>query len=161
MEIAIAAPLLLVLILGVAQVGVIVYDQVTIDTAAREGARVGSEQPNNSQAYTSGAPVPSPYPTCTPGSSNPVCMAVTNSSGLLNGTALITTIQPDSAGASPATCSTMPAAVADGYVKVTVEYNAPVFVPLIGQLFQSSAGVRRIKAVVSARVEPCSLTQGQ
>lgn len=161
-EMAIAAPLLLVLILVVAQVGVIVYDQVTIDNAAREGARVGSEQPNHSLAYVAGVRVSPPFPSCPSASTNPVCVAVRNASKLLAGTAPTVTIEPDSAGASPATCSAMPSAVADGYVKVTVMYDAPVFVPLIGQFFQSSdsPGVRHVKSVVSARVEPCSLTQG-
>lgn len=167
-EAAIAAPLLLLLILGVAQVGIIVYDQVTIDTAAREGARVGSEQPNGSQAYSAGAAASSPYPTCPASgtSTNPVCNAVWNASGYLNGQSMGITIAPQSPGPAAvslsATCSSQwPTAVPDGYVNVTVSYNAPVFLPLVGQLFQSSSGVRLVKSVVSARVEPCTLTQGK
>jgi Flp pilus assembly protein TadG len=164
---AVAAPVLLALLMGIAQVGVIVYDQVTVDTAAREAARIGSEQPNGSQAYSNGAPVSSPYPTC-PSSgttTNPVCAAVWNDSGWLNGQSMNVGIQP-LPGAPGATlsqsCQTnWPNSVADGYVQVTVSYDSPIFVPLIGQIFQSSPGVRRVSAVVSARVEPCTLTQGR
>jgi Flp pilus assembly protein TadG len=162
-EMAIAAPLLLLLVVGVAQVGVIVYDQVTIDTAAREGARVGSEQPNSSQAYSSGTATSPPYATCpaSGSSTNPVCNAVWNASGLLTGHSMSVTIAPQQPGANPATCSSSPTAVADGYVQVTVSYQAPVFVPLLGQLFQTGPGVRQVTSVVTARVEPCTLTQGQ
>lgn len=159
---ALVAPLLLVLILGVAQVGVIVYDQVTVDTAAREGARIASEQPNGSQAYSGGVAAASPYPTCpsSGSSTNPVCNAVWNASGLLNGQSMTVGIAPQLPAGSPVPCAQWPLAAPDGYVKLTVSYDAPVFVPLIGQLFQSSPGVRRVTSVVNARVEPCSLTQG-
>src|SRR5437588_721139 len=46
-ETAIAAPLLVVLLLGGAQVGSIAYDQVSLDTAAREGARAGVAAPTS------------------------------------------------------------------------------------------------------------------
>jgi Flp pilus assembly protein TadG len=162
-ELAVVAPVLVVLLLGTAQVGVIVYDQVTVDTAAREGARVGSEQPNGSQAYVGGAPASQPYPVCpsTGTSSNPVCNAVWNASGLLNGRAMAVSVAPQPAGATPASCSGPSSWVADGYVQVNVAYDAPVFVPVIGQLFQTSPGTRRVTAVVTARVEPCTLTQGR
>jgi Flp pilus assembly protein TadG len=162
-ELAIAAPLLLSLLLGVAQVAVIVYDQVTVDTAAREGARVGSEQPNGSGAYSGGSPVAAPYPTCPSSgtSTNPVCNAVWNASGLLSGQSMAVSIAPQAASGYSPDCSSYPGAVTDGYVQVTVSYNAPIFVPLLGQLFQSSPGVRQVTAVVSARVEPCTLTQGR
>lgn len=167
-ELAIAAPLLLVLLLGVAQVGVIVYDQVTVDTAAREGARIASEQPNGSQAYAGGSAVASPYPTCpsSGSSSNPVCNAVWNASGWLNGHSMSITVAPQSvpaydSTALPAACASQwPSSVADGYVQVTVGYDSPIFVPLLGQIFQSSPGVRHVSAVVNTRVEPCTLTQG-
>jgi Flp pilus assembly protein TadG len=162
-ELAVVAPLLVTLVVGIAQVGVIMYDQVTIDTAAREGARVGSEQPNGSAAYSSGTAVSSPYPTCPSSgtSTNPVCNAVWNASGLLNGQSMQVTIAPESPGSTTsASCSQWPTAVTDGYVRVTVSYNAPVFLPLVGQFFQTSPGVRQVTSVVSARVDPCSLTQG-
>ena len=167
METAVAAPLLLVLILGVVQVGVIVYDQVTVDTAAREGARIASEKPNGSNAYVSGAAAAAPYPTCPSSgtSTNPVCNAVWTASGLLNGQSMAIAIAPQAAGPAAtglsATCqSQWPASVPDGYVQVTVQYNAPVFLPIVGQFFQTGPGVRQVTSAVSARVEPCTLTQG-
>jgi Flp pilus assembly protein TadG len=166
-ELALVSPLVLLLLLGAAQIGVIVYGQVTVDTAAREGARVGSEQPNNSQAYSNGSPVAAPYPTCPSSgtSTNPVCNAVWNGAGLLSGQSMSVTIAPQSVS-NPATedssCTTMsPPPVVDGYVQVTVTYDTPVFVPLIGQLFQTSPGHRRVSSTVLARVEPCTLTQGR
>jgi Flp pilus assembly protein TadG len=161
-ELAIAAPLVLVLIMGVAQVGVIVYDQVTVDTAAREGARIASEQPNGSQAYSGGAAVAPPYPTCPSSGSttNPVCNAVWNASGMLNGQSMAVTIQPQS-GSSYGDSSCATSGSASGDVEVTVRYNAPIFVPLVGQIFQSSPGVRQVTSSVTTRVEPCSLTQGR
>lgn len=167
-ELAVAAPLLLVLLLGIAQIGVILYDQVTVDTAAREGARIGSEQPNNSQAYANGTPAIPPYPTCPSSgtSTNPVCNAVWNASGLLNGHAMSISVAPQPAGPNalttllPTCASKWPNAVPDGYVQVTVGYDSPIFLPLLGQLFQTGGGVRHVTAVVNARVEPCTLTQG-
>jgi Flp pilus assembly protein TadG len=50
-ELALVAPILLVLIVGRAQIGSIVYEGVSVATAAQEGARVASEQPINSAAY--------------------------------------------------------------------------------------------------------------
>lgn len=88
-ETAIAAPVLVMLLLGGAQVGSIAYDQVSLDTAAREGARAGTASPNaavtsyvtNNQWY----PSQNPYP-CTGDdfTSNPICAGVKNSSGLLD-----------------------------------------------------------------------------
>ena len=160
-ELAVAAPLLLVLVLGVAQVGVIVYDQVTVDTAAREGARIASEQPNSSQAYVSGSAVSAPYPTCPSSgtSTNPVCNAVWNASGMLNGQSMQVTIAPQP-GSSYGDGGCTSTGSASGDVQVTVGYDAPVFVPLLGQIFQSSPGVRHVTSTVTLRVDPCTLTQG-
>jgi Flp pilus assembly protein TadG len=165
-ELALVAPLLALLLVGGAQVGAIVYAQVTIDTAAREGARVGSEQPNNSGAYSGGQPAATPVAcstTQTP--SNPVCQAVWNASGLLDGRSSFTvsvapqTFPPPTASYSPPACPN--GSAADGYVTVTVSYNAPVFVPLLDRLFSTSPGVHTVTATVRDRVEPCTLTNGQ
>ena len=44
-ELALVAPILLVLIVGGAQIGALVYGGISVATAAQEGARVASEQP--------------------------------------------------------------------------------------------------------------------
>jgi hypothetical protein len=96
-EIAIATPFLLVLLGGGAQLGTIAYGMVSVDTAAREGARVASENP-----HTALDTMPtSPY-TCTGNDANPVCVAVRKSSGLLSSGRLTITIT------SPATLSRIP-----------------------------------------------------
>lgn len=89
-ETALTAPILVMLLLGGAQVGQIAYDQVSLDTAAREGARAGVAAPN--AAITSSGS--NWYPgatshTCTTGDftqkpENPVCNAVLNSGGYLS-----------------------------------------------------------------------------
>jgi Flp pilus assembly protein TadG len=100
-ELALVAPILVAMLLGAAQVGSIAFGLVSIDTAAREGARAGAIAPNkslidystNTTWYTSSTtthqcntadfgPVPGGPPPGTPG--NPICEAVLNSSGTLN-----------------------------------------------------------------------------
>jgi hypothetical protein len=56
-EFALVLPVLAILLLGGAQVGALLYGQVTLDTAARDGARLASEQPNHSGAFSSGVPL--------------------------------------------------------------------------------------------------------
>jgi hypothetical protein len=83
---------------GAAQVGTIAYGLVTVDTAAREGARVASENPHTGLDPLSS----SPY-TCRANDANPVCVAVRNASGQLDYTRLTITIT------SPSTLSRAPA----------------------------------------------------
>jgi hypothetical protein len=92
---------------------------------------------------------------------NPVCRAVWNSSGLLNGrTSFTVGIYPQSS--SSLSSSSCPAgSVPDGYVTVTVSYNAPVFIPLLDRLLSTSTGVHKVTSTVSDRVEPCALTNGK
>jgi Flp pilus assembly protein TadG len=85
-EVALTAPFLLVLLAGGAQLGTIAYGMVSVDTAAREGARVASENP-----HTGLDPLSSSY-TCTANDANPVCAAVRKSSGQLDATKLTITI---------------------------------------------------------------------
>ena len=161
-ELALAAPVLVLLLAGGAQVGAIVYAQVTVDTAAREGARIGSELPNGSAAYSGGVPAGSPLvcsPVSTPG--NPVCKAVWNSSGRLNGQSFTITIQPQTSTSSSSSGSCPAGSVSDGYVQVAVSYDAPVFVPFLDRFFATSPGKHTVTATVSDRVEPCTLTNGQ
>lgn len=77
------------LLLGGAQVGSIAYDQVSLDTAAREGARAGAASPNTAvTSYVSNSfwyPGASTYPCQNADfTSNPICAGVMNSAGLLD-----------------------------------------------------------------------------
>jgi TadE-like protein len=95
-ELALVAPILVVMLLGAAQVGSIAFGLVSIDTAAREGARAGAVAPNCSleSGFTSGCTTGSlwyaaPGTTshqCNAGdfSANPICEAVLNSAGTLS-----------------------------------------------------------------------------
>ena len=160
-ELALISPVLVVLLVGMAQLGTIIYGLVTVDTAVREGARVASEQPNGSQAYTSGAPNGSPW-TCVAGSTlNPACNAARASAGMLDGNAFAITVQ--AAGPSTTPSSPCPAgSVPDGYVSVSVAYDVPVFVPFLDQLLSSPGKrVRTISSTVVDRVEPCTITVGR
>ena len=56
-EFALVLPVLAVLLMGGAQVGALLYGQITLDTAARDGARAASQQPNQSQAFSNGSPL--------------------------------------------------------------------------------------------------------
>jgi len=161
-ELAVAAPLLVLLLVGGAQVGAIVYAQVTVDTAAREGARVASEQPFHSGAYLSDGTPASPAVTCSPAltPNNPACKAVWSSSGMLSSTSLQVSVGSGTfISSSAASCP--PNTVGDGYVLVTVAYDAPVFVPLVDRFFSTGTGVHTVSTTVRERVEPCTLTSGQ
>ena len=87
-ETALAAPFVLLLLVGGAQVGAISFGQVTIDSAAREGARVATEHPEtafmSSQSHQTffSAAGPTTY-TCKGSSdTNPVCVTVYSAPGL-------------------------------------------------------------------------------
>lgn len=91
-------------------------------------------------AQPSPTPTPTPTPTATPGS------------GWQSG--------PLPTPAPAAACS---AQVSDtSFVQVTVSYNAPVFVPIVGKYFESSpgSGTRTVSATQRMQVEPCAVTQG-
>jgi Flp pilus assembly protein TadG len=91
-EMALVAPILIVMLMAGAQVGEIAYGEVSVDTAAREGARAGAFAPNPALA-SAGSPWYSGGNTshqCTTAdftagtTGNPVCIAVLNSRGLLD-----------------------------------------------------------------------------
>jgi Flp pilus assembly protein TadG len=85
-ESALLAPILLLLLVGGMQVAYLGYGAVSIDTAAREGARVAVEDAQTALSFTSGS-TPSSY-TCAADpstDSNPVCQAIANNAGLLKG----------------------------------------------------------------------------
>jgi hypothetical protein len=100
-EIALVAPLLVVMLVGAAQVGSLAFGLVSIDTAAREGARAGAIAPNTSAiTYVSGVPqtwytAGTPTHQCTvsdftaptttpPTSGNPICLAALDSRGTMS-----------------------------------------------------------------------------
>lgn len=118
-ETAIVAPVLVVLLLGGAQVGSVSYDQVSLDTAAREGARAGTAAPSAAVTsypsgtvwYTGGQ---STYPcqsgdfTSTGGAAvNPICAGVYTSAGLLDKTKF-------TSGAATVTITVVPPAGSPG-----------------------------------------------
>lgn len=117
-ETALIAPVLVLVLIGGAQVGSIAYDQVSLDTAAREGARAGVAAPNtavtsmvtNSYWYPSSSTYTCQAADFTGSPANPICDGVLSSSGLLdktqfsNGSATVTiTVVPQSGLASHAT----------------------------------------------------------
>jgi hypothetical protein len=96
-ELAVATPFLLLLLTGAAQVGTVAYGNVTVDTAAREGARMGSENP-----HTALDVLPSSPYTCSVADSNGVCAAARQASGALDPTSLIIVITaPDDVSKVP------------------------------------------------------------
>jgi Flp pilus assembly protein TadG len=83
-ELALIAPVLLILLMGSLQVAYLGYGAVTVDTAAREAGRIAAI---NLSALHSIAQNGSSY-TCAADpstDSNPICKAVSNNAGLLSG----------------------------------------------------------------------------
>jgi Flp pilus assembly protein TadG len=158
-ELALIGPLLLVLIVGGAQIGALVYGGISVATAAQEAARVASEQPIKSAAYmVSGASTAvGPGATC-PAAGNPVCAAVSQAKGLLS--SVNTTIAPGTAPGTGTGCP--PKSVGDGYITVTVAVNVPIFIPILNNVLASAPGgaYRTMSDTVTVRVEPCTLTNG-
>lgn len=109
-ELALLAPLLVLLLLGGAQVGEIAYSQVSLNSAAREGARAGVEAPNSALSFVT--TLGSPY-NCTaadfsdPPVGNPICIAVLNGRGYLDASAFTT--NPCTAGQACVTISVLSA----------------------------------------------------
>jgi TadE-like protein len=94
-ELALVAPILVAMLLAAAQVGSIAFGLVSIDSAAREGARAGALAPNFSlkdySTNTTWYTIATTTHQCntldfgTPTTAgNPICEAVLNSSGTLN-----------------------------------------------------------------------------
>ncbi len=158
-ELALLLPVLLLLVAGSAQFGFILYTNITVDTAAREGARTAAALPNGSGAYLHGVATAGTTCTVTGGdsSTNPVCNAVSQAHGMLAG-AFHVTIAPDmpQGGSYPAPCAN--SEPEDGYVRVTVTYSTPIFVPLLDSMLATSGSTRTVSATVEMRVEPCALT---
>lgn len=157
-EFALIAPLLIVLIVGSAQIAAILYGGITVASAAHDAAKVASEQPINSKAYksTAGVVAIGPGASCPADAGNPVCKALIQSQGLLSST--VATISPGGTVGTGISCPT--GSVPDGYVTVQVSDDVPIFVPFLNNLLANSPGatVRTIATTVTMRVEPCSMT---
>jgi TadE-like protein len=162
---------LLTFLVGIAQVGLLYYDQMSVDTGAREAGRVAAENPGNtglfSGAYAPSLPRSSAY-ACA-GSGDPIltCQAAYTSTnnGPLGGLIVPANLGVGFAGSvypggSPVVC-TQGTGTSDGEVIVTVTYNAPVFVPFLGALLATPGhSYRTVKASVRVRVAPCNETKG-
>jgi Flp pilus assembly protein TadG len=162
-EFALIAPVLIVLIVGAAQVAAILYAGITVASTAHDAAKVASEQPIRSLAFGYGGAAGAAT-TCTTGSSNPVCQAADQSKGLLGSvTTTIAKSTQDTTPACPTNSAAALGAVPDGYVTVTVSNDVPIFVPFLNNLLANSPGaaVRTISTTVVMRVEPCSITNGK
>ncbi len=87
LEVALALPVLLLLLAGGSQVGAIAYGMVSIDTAAREAGMVGQDSPKSS---LDGVVAAGGTYTCTSSNrnveTNPICIAAYQSVGLLDKT---------------------------------------------------------------------------
>jgi TadE-like protein len=123
-EMALLAPILIVMLLGGAQVAEIAYGEVSVDTAAREGARAGALAPNSALASAGAtwysAATPSHQCTAgdfTPGSTgNPICVAVLDTRGLLDSNVFTT----NPCGSPSQACVTITVIAAGGLSKLNV-----------------------------------------
>ena len=154
-ELALVAPIIMVLLLGTAQVGTILYGQISVDTAAREGARAAASYPDGSGVYSGGG---SPTTvTCPGGGGNPVCTAVVNAEGGLTAASMSTTLSP--VGGVTSACPSNSSHTADGYIRVAVSYNVPIFVPFVDKLLETPGlNLRTITSTVTTRISPCGIT---
>jgi Flp pilus assembly protein TadG len=170
-EFALLAVVLLTFLVGIAQVGLLYYDQMSVDTGAREAGRVAAENPGNtvlfSGAYTPSSPRTSAYVCSGSGDAILTCRAAYTSTnngalgGLINPANLVVSfsgaVYP---GGSPVVCS-QGTGTSDGEVIVSVSYNAPVFVPLLGALLSTPGhSYRTLTASARVRVAPCNETKG-
>ena len=165
-ELTMLMPLLLVCLLGAAQLGAILFTSVSVDGAARDGALAASESPIKSGAYTYNAGTGTfgdgSGITCSdsspPNPTNPVCAAWSQSATSLSSLSMVL-----SQGGTVGSASGCPAvALPDGQVTVQASAAVPIFIPFIGGLFadSSTSGVHTDTDTVTMRVEPCNITDG-
>jgi Flp pilus assembly protein TadG len=168
-EFAMLLPLLLICLVGAAQLGNILYVEVNVDSAARDGALAASESPIKSGAYqytsftslqSSGTFSDGLGITCTtssPNPTNPVCAAWMQSRASLSSLSLV--LKGGQVGTELGCPS---GALPDGWVTVEARATVPIFIPLIGPLFADSpgGGERTLTDIVTMRVEPCNMTDG-
>jgi Flp pilus assembly protein TadG len=168
-EFALIAIVLVMLLIGAAQLATIYYALVSVDTAAREGARVASEQPGNTTLFSSPNSPGSPGShTCTTGAGQPnACKAVFNSTrkslgGIINANNMDATLTGSTyPSVTATTCPQTGTGTSDGLVTVAVSYDAPIFLPIIGPMLSTNGtNHHTVKASVQIRVEPCINTNG-
>jgi Flp pilus assembly protein TadG len=164
-EFALSMLLLLLLVGGAAQIGVIYYTLLSVDSAARESARVASENPGN----TGVTPNVTGAQPCTPlgGDTRLACKAAVNSThngvfgGLVDPTQLDVNLSWASFAGSTAKSCPGGVGTSDGVVTVAVSYNAPIFLPIVGPIFATGTNpYRTVTGTEIIRVEPCNTTFG-
>ena len=87
-ETALVAPVVIVLLLGAAQAGAILFAQVGIDSAAREGAIVAAANPDTTLSWAGSQ---STY-TCAPNDTNEICTAAQSTASWLAASQMTITI---------------------------------------------------------------------
>jgi len=171
-EFALVATFLILLVGGIAQFGMVYNVLISVQTAARESARVAAMNPRNtglfSSPYTPAAPRGSGTPYTCSGPSDPIlaCKAAYNSThqtlgGLIDPTTFVVSLSAATfpGNPSPGTCGGI--GTNDGVVTVSISYNAPLFVPIIGQMLSTGGNnYRTVTSVSIIRVEPCANTSG-
>ncbi len=133
---------MLLLLLGIVQFALIYNAQVGLTNAIRDAARVGSTLTtiDNASAATTASTTYSKLTTSLSTYVNPY-----QSSNLVTGSRVCVTQHADGAGSSPA------------FVKVTVIYDHPVVVPIVGAILDSidgtSNGAYRITVSTELRID--------
>lgn len=145
-EFALVAPILLVIMLSIIQLGWVFSSQIGLTNAVREAARFAATNPtkNTTQAGTNGTETESQLTTILPRNVN--FYSATN---LSSRTATYCEYADPSGNYSVR-------------VRVTVQYGHPLFIPLIAQLLDGLDGTLdnalRVGAVEEMRVENLPLT---
>lgn len=164
-EMALSLLVLILLVSGAAQIGVIYYTLLSVDSAARESARVASENPGNTGVTPNGTGAHA----CTPVGGDPLlaCKAAVNSThnGVLGGLVDPQKLDVNLSwvpfpGSTAAKCRGA-VGTSDGVVTVAVSYNAPIFLPIVGPIFATGTNpYRTVTGTETIRVEPCDNTSG-
>lgn len=86
--------------------------------------------------------------------------STTTSSSTTTTSTTTSTTSTISATPAPAVACTSETVPDTYYIKVTVTYPMPIFVPIVGSILQSQSGLRQLTSSVTDAIEPCSLTLG-
>ncbi|MGC8461944.1 MAG: TadE family protein [Candidatus Dormibacteria bacterium] len=158
-ELAFVAPLLIVMIAGIVQVGMLFYAQMTLENVARDAVRQASLDPYTTGVYDGYG---NPKSITCPNASS-ACTAAYSSAGLLPPSQLTITIEGYPTSTTQSTCTTSnPSEPAAGEIRATVTYSAPIFIPLIGPLFATGASsTRTLTTQTYSAVGPCAYTEAQ
>ena len=169
-EFAVAGTVLITLLVGIAQMGVIYYALLSVQSGSREGARVASENPGDTGLFSGANSPTSPGSHVCTGTGDPIkaCKAVFNSThsgtsgGLITPANLTVTLTGSAFPGSTAAKCPGNTGTSDGVISVVVSYNAPIFVPLLGGALSTGGNgtYRTVTSTVQTRVEPCINTNG-